>query len=428
MLALSRKGIWTRGIGFDTMVASYVLRSEGQHNLDALAKEHLNYKNGFIRQINGGRVRRDERGLKGTVEPPQRSDEREASQKRRRSWPSIRASDSSLVVSVQQLLSVEPFFVADLRAEVPGQVRYVQKDIGDPVSSGEILVAIDVPHLDQELLEKESVIKQRRQDLRVARPRRRTPPPSWMSIAKSLTSDGRNWNRPRPIATTTSFASRGSRVWKMAVQSEYPHQGRGDELSLQGSASRAPLPPFARLRPICAKRVGPAHRASRYRTEAKSRRCRPSRTAIGRAPWSRTPRLPHRLTAWWSSAGGRWHLCAERLDRPIRADSHVARTDIVTLVMKVPDNAAPYVTRDTEAVIQIDELPGVVIRGKVTRFSPWIHTSTIGPCASKSISTTTPRSTTRSFGPMRAAAPVGSPGGRYTAGIGVVAERHAPDL
>src|SRR5262249_30683178 len=44
-----------------------------------------------------------------------------------------------------------------------------------------------------------------------------------------------------------------------------------------------------------------------------------------------------------------------------------------TLVMKVPDNAAPYVTRDTEAVIQIDELPGVVIRGKVTRFSPWIQ-------------------------------------------------------
>lgn len=50
----------------------------------------------------------------------------------------------------------------------------------------------------------------------------------------------------------------------------------------------------------------------------------------------------------------------------------VARDDIVTLVMKVPDNAAPYVTINTEAVIDIDELPGVVIRGKVTRFSPSI--------------------------------------------------------
>jgi hypothetical protein len=40
--------------------------------------------------------------------------------------------------------------------------------------------------------------------------------------------------------------------------------------------------------------------------------------------------------------------------------------------MKVPDNAAPYVSVNTEAVIDIDELPGVVIRGKVTRFSPSI--------------------------------------------------------
>ena len=44
----------------------------------------------------------------------------------------------------------------------------------------------------------------------------------------------------------------------------------------------------------------------------------------------------------------------------------VARTDVVTLVMKVPDNYAPYVTTGTEAVVHIDQLPGVLIRGKVT--------------------------------------------------------------
>jgi hypothetical protein len=51
----------------------------------------------------------------------------------------------------------------------------------------------------------------------------------------------------------------------------------------------------------------------------------------------------------------------------------VARTDVVKLVMKVPDNAAPYVSLDTEAVIEIDELHGLEIRGKVTRFSPSIQ-------------------------------------------------------
>jgi multidrug efflux pump subunit AcrA (membrane-fusion protein) len=50
----------------------------------------------------------------------------------------------------------------------------------------------------------------------------------------------------------------------------------------------------------------------------------------------------------------------------------IDRRDIVTLVMKVPDDSAPYVTLGTEAIVQIDQLPGVIIRGKVTRIAPSI--------------------------------------------------------
>jgi len=32
----------------------------------------------------------------------------------------------------------------------------------------------------------------------------------------------------------------------------------------------------------------------------------------------------------------------------------IARTDIVTVVMKLPDNAAPFVTRDTEAILRFE--------------------------------------------------------------------------
>jgi multidrug resistance efflux pump len=48
------------------------------------------------------------------------------------------------------------------------------------------------------------------------------------------------------------------------------------------------------------------------------------------------------------------------------------RIDLVTVVMKLPDNDAPYVKTDTEAIIQMDDLPGTEIRGKVTRFAPAI--------------------------------------------------------
>jgi RND family efflux transporter MFP subunit len=51
------------------------------------------------------------------------------------------------------------------------------------------------------------------------------------------------------------------------------------------------------------------------------------------------------------------------------------RTDIVTVVMRVPDNFAPFVTPGTEAVLKLDGLPGILIHGKVTRFPRSLKTA-----------------------------------------------------
>ena len=44
MLVLMNHGVEVRGIGYDTMVASYVIRADSKHNLDAIAMETLGYK------------------------------------------------------------------------------------------------------------------------------------------------------------------------------------------------------------------------------------------------------------------------------------------------------------------------------------------------------------------------------------------------
>lgn len=44
MLVLKAHGVDLHGVEFDTMVASYVLRADGQHGLDALAMEYFGYK------------------------------------------------------------------------------------------------------------------------------------------------------------------------------------------------------------------------------------------------------------------------------------------------------------------------------------------------------------------------------------------------
>ncbi|MBI4546644.1 MAG: DNA polymerase I [Ignavibacteriae bacterium] len=64
MLVLAAHGIKTEGVVFDTMVANYVLRPDGQHNLDALAAEHLNYKMISYDELTGvGKDRKDIREI-----------------------------------------------------------------------------------------------------------------------------------------------------------------------------------------------------------------------------------------------------------------------------------------------------------------------------------------------------------------------------
>jgi len=43
-LVLASHNVQVEGIAFDTMVANYILRADGQHNMDDMAREHLRYK------------------------------------------------------------------------------------------------------------------------------------------------------------------------------------------------------------------------------------------------------------------------------------------------------------------------------------------------------------------------------------------------
>jgi multidrug efflux pump subunit AcrA (membrane-fusion protein) len=50
----------------------------------------------------------------------------------------------------------------------------------------------------------------------------------------------------------------------------------------------------------------------------------------------------------------------------------LARTDLVTVVMKLPDVAAPYISLDTDVEVTFLDRPDLKVHGKVTRFSPTI--------------------------------------------------------
>jgi multidrug resistance efflux pump len=315
------------------------------------------------------------RGTKPFVESPQQADRRAA----RESQPHVKAvrakRDPALVLSVQQLLSVEPFFVADLRSQVAGVVQYVLKDEHDLVKRGEVVAAIAVPDLEQDLREKEATVLQRLQEVKVARAQAENAR-DMVAVYKELI-DQRLAEKGQAEATRDlrkfvydRYAKLGSRdVTQEGIIKEEERNFRAAEFAVQAAdvAIRKATAEFHEKE--SAQRIAEADiELKKTLVEVAQRNRDKVRALVGYA----------QITAPFDGVVLRRNVdpgafvqnASTGQSEPLLT---IARTDIVTLVMKVPDNAAPYVTLDTEAVIQIDDLPGLKIRGKVTRSSPAIQ-------------------------------------------------------
>ena len=67
-----------------------------------------------------------------------------------------------------QPASLQGYFTANLMSRVAGPVNFIQKNIGDPVTTGEVVVGLDVPDLQAELLQKVAAVKQAEYDEKAA--------------------------------------------------------------------------------------------------------------------------------------------------------------------------------------------------------------------------------------------------------------------
>src|SRR5205807_8286846 len=76
--------------------------------------------------------------------------------------------DPSFSLSIKAPAQVVPYEWADLEAQVAGRVEFIRNVEGAPVTAGELLVKIAVPDLDEEVKQKESIIRQKQADLDLA--------------------------------------------------------------------------------------------------------------------------------------------------------------------------------------------------------------------------------------------------------------------
>jgi membrane fusion protein (multidrug efflux system) len=269
---------------------------------------------------------------------------------------------------------VEPYYQAGLRARVSGEVRYVAKDIGEPVRAGELLVEIDVPDLRQAVEQKAAVILQRERELAAAK--------ADLTVSRSAVDAARVGTRVKQIEVSRAKDLKAAR--KIDLDQVGELFGRGSVVKARVDA--AELDYHAAERGVEAAeadvekaRVDEAGKAASLEKATADVDLKRALVEVAKKDRDAAA-IQLGYTRLYAPFDG---VIVARATDPGRfvvgggtssgeALVTVARTDLVTVVMKVPDHAAAYVSLDTRVAVEFTRLPGVSVRGPITRFSPYI--------------------------------------------------------
>jgi multidrug resistance efflux pump len=278
--------------------------------------------------------------------------------------------DPNFRIRTTQFAVVEPYYQAGLRARVTGIVRSVAKDIGEPVGAGELLVDIDVPDLRQAVEEKEAVIAQREKELLAARGelavarsavRAAEVAVKFKALDVERAADVRSARKLDLDSLTQLFRSEPSVRLKLdAAALDYQAAVRGVQVA-EAEVEKAKVEVAGKAASVEKAQADVELKLALVEVARKDRDAAATQLGYSRlyAPFDGAVVARATDPGRFVSAGA---AGSEALIT-------VARTDMVTVVAKVPDNAAPFISWETEAVVEFAQLPGVTVRGPITRYS-----------------------------------------------------------
>jgi multidrug resistance efflux pump len=286
--------------------------------------------------------------------------------------------DPSFTLCTEAPAQVMPYEWADLEAQTAGRVEFIRKAEGSHVKAGELLVKIAVPDLDEEVRQKESFIRQREADLRLAQANEKIAQVEVTVAAKNL--EVKRADVDASLAMESYRRKEYNRFAGLVADRAATEQMVEEhELAYQAAAADA-----KRARAAVEKAKADLLEAQAKLEAAQADiNLKQELIAVARKDRDRAQALANysKITAPFDGVitdrkVNRGSFVQNATTARTEPLLRVERRDIVTIVMKVPDTFAPLVNNETEAVIEMSELPGQAIHGKVTRFAPTLESKT----------------------------------------------------
>ncbi len=280
--------------------------------------------------------------------------------------------ESALALTIEQLATVEPYYRADLRARASGIVRSVRFDIGDAVRKDEVLMEIDVPDTEQDVARCEAMILQREQELKVSQAKLKDAKAardvSAATIKQRLAEvEGAVATRDlkkRKFARFQQLAAKGSIVGSLVEEEERDYLSSESIVSsMNANVERA--------------RADFAESESKVEAASADIDLKAAQIVVARKDLDRAKAI-----ADYSKVRAPFDGVVVKRDvdpgsfiqnattGTSEALISIARIDVVTVVGKFPDNVAPSITKGMPATVIIQDLPGLTIPARITRFSP----------------------------------------------------------
>lgn len=280
--------------------------------------------------------------------------------------------DPSFTMTEKRPADVRPYYEADLVTRVPGYIEWMPYDLGSKVKTGEKLVQVAVPDLvarrDQRKADVEhakAVVEQKKATVEVAKADYKAAL-ARIKAAKARENADRAYlafrvkqrDRYRGLLSEHAIAAElvdeQEDQWLAATERVTADVEKVTSATEDANAAKARIKQSEEEQHEAEAKVDVAKAEEKYAQAMLD-------YATIEAPFDGVIVRRNVNPGFLVQNAG---------DGRATALLTIQRNDIVTVVMRLPDSWAAYVTPETEAIFETPSLPGIKIHGKVTRYPP----------------------------------------------------------